>query len=105
MSAAVPIHSRCLSGSVRNGQMVSGVASIMISRTSSAITACLLRRGLVLSFTVLGLLGHVAQALEARRPVVVEERAQLRHGVGVRGVQAPRAIAPLGHEAGVLEHR
>src|SRR5579872_7573244 len=99
-SATVPSHSTCLPGSVRNGQMVSGVASIMISRTSSAIIPAFL-----VSFAGFGRLGDVAQSLEAGGPVVVEEGAQLGHRVGVRPVQAASAVTPFGHEVCVLEDR
>src|ERR1700733_408271 len=95
ISAAVPIHSTCLSASTRNGQIVSGVASITISRMSSAIR---------ISFVSLGGLGRVAQPFEAGRPVVVEEVAQLAHLVLARLVQAPGPVPSLAHETGRLEH-
>src|SRR5712692_3252503 len=95
ISATVPTHSTCLSASVRKGQIVSGVASITISRMSSAIMG---------SFVSLGGLGHVAQPFEAGRPVVVEEVAELAHLVLARLVQTPGAVASLAHEARRLEH-
>src|SRR5690606_29468673 len=114
MSATVPNHSTCRSGSTRNGQIVCGVASTTISRTSSAITGLLLLgclgwvdgRGGWLR-TVPGLRGlcGVAQALQAGGPEVVQERAQVGHGLGVGAVEAPGAVAPLRDQRGVLEHR
>src|SRR4051812_3227855 len=95
ISATVPTHSTCLSASVRNGQIVSGVASITISRMSSAISG---------SFVSLGGLGRVAQPFETGRPVVIEKVAQLAHLVLARLVQAPGAVPPLIHEARLLEH-
>ena len=95
MSATVPNHSRCLVLSVRNGQMVSGVASITISRTSSAIGGLLL---------LLCGLGRVAQPFEAAGPVVIEEVAELAHLVLTRLVQAPGVVASLAHEPRPLEH-
>src|SRR5882724_5115502 len=94
-SATVPIHSTCFAASVRNGQIVSGVASITISRMSSAIIG---------SFVSLGSLGHVAQPFEAGRPVVVEEGTQLLHLVSARLVKTPSAVAALAHETRRLEH-
>src|SRR4051794_10772669 len=94
-SAAVPIHRTCCSGSTRNGQMVSGVASIMISRTRSVIGG---------SFVVLGGLGYIAQAFETGGPVVVEEVAKLLHLILAGPVQTPGAIAPLAHQSGLLQH-
>src|SRR5712691_8242027 len=93
--ATLPIHSTCLSASVRKGQIVSGVASITISRMSSAISG---------SFVSLGGLGHVAQPFETGRPVVVEEVAELAHLVLARLVQTPGAVASLAHESRRLEH-
>src|SRR6195256_2040098 len=95
ISATVPIHSTCLSASVRKGQIVSGVASITISRMSSAISA---------AFLLLGGLGHVAQPFEAARPVVVEEIAELVHLVLARLIQTPRAVPSLAHQSRLLEH-
>src|ERR1700736_3140685 len=95
ISATVPIHSTCLSASVRKGQIVSGVASITISRMSSAISG---------SFVSLGGLGHVAQPFEAGRPVVVEEIAQHAHLVAARLVQPPGSVPSFAHEARRLEH-
>src|SRR6202011_5590584 len=95
ISATVPIHSTCLSASVRKGQIVSGVASITISRMSSAI------RG---SFSSLGGLGRVAQPFEAARPVVVEKVAEVAHLLLTRLVQTPGAVPSLAHEARGLEH-
>src|ERR1700730_18078918 len=95
ISATVPTHSTCLSASVRNGQIVSGVASITISRMSSAMSG---------SFVSLGGLGHVAQPFETSGPVVVEEGAELAHLVLARLVQTPGAIASLAHKVGRLEH-
>src|SRR6266852_4769908 len=95
ISATVPTHSTCLSASVRKGQIVSGVASITISRMSSAISG---------SFVSLGGLGHIAQPFEARRPVVVEEVAKLAHLVLARLVKTPGAVPSLAHETRRLEH-
>src|SRR5258708_17928073 len=95
ISAAVPIHSTCLSASVRNGQIVSGVASIPISRMSSAISG---------SFVSLGGLGRVEQPFEPGRPVVIEEVAELVHLVRARQVQTPGAVSALAHESRRLEH-
>src|SRR5712692_9126300 len=87
ISATVPTHSTCLSASVRKGQIVSGVASITISRMSSAIRGSFVSLGGLghvslgglghvslggLGHVSLGGLGHVAQPFEAGRPVVVE---------------------------------
>src|SRR5205814_2426290 len=95
ISATVPIHSTCLSAWVRKGQIVSGVASITISRMSSAISG---------SFVSLGGLGRVAQPFEPGRPVVIEEVAQFAHLVLARHVQTPRADPALAHECRRLEH-
>src|SRR6266508_1461125 len=101
ISATVPIHSMCLRASVRKGQIVSGVASITISRMSSAISGSF---SLVGRFRSLGGLGHVAQPFEAGRPVVVERVAELAHLLLARLVQTPGAVPPLAHEARRLEH-
>src|SRR5712692_6830494 len=103
ISATVPTHSTCLSASVRKGQIVSGVASITISRMSSAIRGSFVSLG-GLGRVSLGGLGHVAQPFEAGRPVVVEEVAELAHLVLARLVQTPGAVASFAHEVGRLEH-
>src|SRR3954471_21391381 len=96
ISATVPTHSTCLSASVRKGQIVSGVASITISRMSSAISV---------SLVSLGGLGRAAQPNEAGRPVVVEEVAELAHLVLARLVETPGAVPALAHQTRGLEHR
>src|SRR5690242_17562768 len=95
ISATVPIHSTCLSGSVRKGQIVSGLASMTMSRISSAISV---------SLVSLGGFGQVTEPFEARCPVVVEEVAKLAHLVLTRLVEAPGAVSSLAHEARRLEH-
>src|SRR6478752_5514316 len=95
ISAAVPIHSTCFSASVRKGQIVAGVASITISRMSSATGG---------SFVSLGGLGNVAQPFQAGRPVVVEEVAEFSHLVLARLVQAASAVASLAHQTRRPEH-
>src|SRR5436853_7564574 len=97
ISATVPCHWTSSSGSVRNGQIVSGVASIMISRTSSAISALLL--------VSLGSFGDVTESLQPRRPVLVEELTQLLHLAPIRAIQAARPGAALAHQARGLEDR
>src|SRR5438045_3371551 len=94
-SAMVSIQSTCLPASLRNGQIVSGVASITISRMRSAISGSLLS---------LGGLGHIAQPFEAGRPVVVEKIAELAHLVLACPVQTPGAVPSLDHESRRLEH-
>src|SRR5579871_4392194 len=47
---------------------------------------------------------RVAQPFQAGRPVLVEERAQLRHGRGIGPVHPPGAVSALCHEVGLLEH-
>src|SRR5256885_1846610 len=96
MSATVPFHSTCFAGSVRKGQIVSGVASMTISRMSSAMSVSP-------SLAVFGGFGDVAQALEPGRPVLIEEGAQVGHGAGVGPVQATGALTPFGHEVGLLQ--
>ena len=96
ISATVPIHSTCLSASVRNGQIVSGRG------VDHDLTDELGHRSA--SFVSLGGLGHVAQPFEAGGPVVVEEVAELAHLVLARLVQTPGAVTSLAHEARRLEH-
>jgi hypothetical protein len=55
----------------------------------------------VLSLSSFGGLGGAAETLQAGGPIVVEERAELRHLVTVRSIEAARAVTPLDHEPGL----
>src|SRR3954464_1765510 len=89
----------CCSGSTRNGQIVSGGASMTTSRTSSAMGCSFVSS---VSFP-LGGLGAGAAPVEPSRPVVVEEVAELPHLVLAGPVQAPGPVSSLAHESRLLQ--
>src|SRR2546421_1516746 len=95
-SALVPSHSTCFSGTVRYSKIVAGLASITISLISSAIRV-------LPPLPSLGSLGDVAQPLQPPGPVVVEEPAQLLHGLGTGPVQTPCPVATLAHQRGLTQ--
>ena len=95
---ALPLDVACGVGEERPDRLGGGVDHDLANELGHQLLPFVCR------FAVLRRLGDVAQPLEARCPVVVEERAQLRHRVGVRPVEPAGAVAPLGHEVGLLEH-
>src|SRR5215211_8538575 len=48
--------------------------------------------------------GLILQRGEPLRPHVLDERPELLDPLGPEAVDAPRAVATFGHEAGLLEH-
>src|SRR5205085_11319311 len=92
-----PIQRTAFSGSTRNCQTVSGLAAIAISRSTVVVSVvasmllCLLSLGLRL------------EGVEALVPELLQERLQLCEPLGPRAVEAPGAVASLGHEAGLLQ--
>jgi hypothetical protein len=87
------------SGSVKKANTVSGLASICRSWTMGSVRAS----AVTLASPLFSLrLAH--EDVEAIAPELVKEGAQLRQAFGARAVQAPGALAALGHEPGLLEH-
>src|ERR1700677_2022639 len=72
--------------------MVAGLASIITSRISSAMT------GSFLSLLLFGRFGQVLEAPQASGPVLVEKPTEPVHFAVVGPVEAAGAVSPLDHE-------
>src|SRR3954470_2892925 len=94
--AVMPHHAVVFSGSTRNCQTVSGLASIAIVR-STAVSVLLAMLAL-LSFS------FAFQRLEALAPELVEEHLELDEPLRTCAVEAPGAVASLVHEPRLLQH-
>src|SRR5881396_1707615 len=97
MVALWPIQRVAYSGSTRNCQTVSGVASIAISRTTDVVSVAL---AMLLPLLSLGL---ALERVEAVAPEIVEKRLQLGEALRPRAVEASRAVASFVHEPGLLQ--
>src|SRR2546423_14974398 len=88
--AVTPHHAVVFSGSTRNCQTVSGLASIAIVR-STAVSVLLAMLLPLLSFCL------AFQRLEPIAPELVEEGPQLDEPFGTGAVETSRSVAPLVH--------
>src|SRR6476659_2646616 len=96
-----PIHCTILSGSVKNSKTVSGLASI---RTSISTAAAVSALATLVPPLLLELRGQL-QPLESVGPETIQEVTQLGEALGPGAVEAARAFAPLGQQAGPAQHR
>src|SRR6266480_3358862 len=96
--ALVPFHCLSFSGSTKNSQTVSGLASIEIVRSTMAVSvvASMLPSLLLLCFAFEG--------FQAQIPEALEELAELLDALGPHAVQASRAVPSLAHEPRLLEN-
>src|SRR5258705_12582238 len=95
---STPFQRRIFSGSTRNSQTVSGLASIRTSRSTEVCSAVRSIFSLLLSFDL---------AFEGRQlhvPELLEERLELGEALGARPVQASGAVSSFVHEPGLLQH-
>src|SRR5215210_290826 len=95
----MPIHCFAFSGSTRNAQTVSGVASIASSRSTAVVSVAASMLRPLLSF------GFTFERFEPVVPEVVEERLQRREARGARAIQAARPVASFAHELRLLQER
>src|SRR6185312_15838961 len=98
--ARIPIQRVAFSGSTRNSQTVSGVASIASSRSTTVVVS-------VTASTLLPLLsfGFPFECFEAVVPELVEERLERREPLRAHAVETPRSVPTLGHESRLLQER
>src|SRR6266699_7224638 len=89
--AVMPHHAVVLSGSTRNSQTVSGLASIAIVR-STAVSVLLAMLLPLLSFCL------AFQRLQPFAPELVEEGPQLDEPLRTRAIETSRAVTSLIHE-------
>src|SRR5262245_34490701 len=97
-TASTPFQRTIFSGSTRNSQTVSGLASIRSSRVTAS-------RSVVLS-TLLPLLSFrfALERLEPLVPEALEERLHVGETLGPDAVEAARSVSSFVHEPGLLEH-
>src|SRR3954454_8161608 len=96
--ALLPIQRTAFTGSVKNSKTVSGLASI---RTSHSTTIELVLASTLLPFLCFRL---TLQLRQAERPEALEELLELLQALRPGAVEAPRSLAPLTHETGLLEY-
>src|SRR6266576_292716 len=96
-SASIPIQRMSFCGSTKNSQTVSGLASIPIVRsyTAVSVTASMLLALLLLCFAF--------ECLEPDVPEPLEEIPELDEPFGTRPVEASCAVASLAHEPRLLQ--
>src|SRR3954454_2612820 len=99
--ACVPNHSTIRAGSVKYAKTISGAAAIR----SSCSTRGLVAPGPagIAPRPLLGL-GRLLEALQPGRQDVGQEVLQLGEPLGTDAEQAPRPVATLADQAGLLEH-
>src|SRR3954447_480662 len=96
--ALLPIQRTAFTGSVKNSKTVSGLASI---RTSHSTTIELVLASTLLPFLCFRL---ALQLRQAERPEALEELLELLQALRPGAVEAPRSLAPLAHETGLLQY-
>src|SRR4029453_5730168 len=94
---STPIQRFIISGSTKNSQTVSGLASIEIVRSPIAVSV------VASMLPSLLLLGFAFEGFEPRIPEALEELLELREALGPYAVQASRAVPSLAHEPRLLE--
>src|SRR5262245_16657210 len=95
--ASTPIQRFIFSGSTKNSHTVSGLASIEIVRSTTAVSV------VASMFPSLLLLGFAFEGFQPRRPEALEELAELLEALRPHAVQASRAVPSLAHEPRLLE--
>src|SRR5215210_7126359 len=95
--AFCPIQSVALSGSTRNSQTVSGLASIASSRSTAVLSPVAGILLLLLSFD------FALQRFQTRVPELLEELLDRREPLGPSSVETPGAVASLAHEPRLLQ--
>src|SRR5262245_49864430 len=93
----MPIQRRTFCGSTKNSQTVSGLASIAIVRSYTAVSV------IASMLLLLLLLCFAFERFEPDIPEAVEEVPQLDEPFGTCPVEAPGAVASLAHEARLLQ--
>src|SRR5262245_18520893 len=93
-ATSTPIQLFIFSGSTKNSQTVSGLASIEIVRSTIAVSVVA-----SMLFPLL-LLGFAFEGFQARIPEALEELLELRKALGPHAVQASRAVPSLAHDIG-----
>src|SRR4051812_18369203 len=98
--AATPIQRTALTGSVKNSNTVSRLASIWTSRSTTSAWL------VVPASTLLPFFGLrlVLELLQAESPEPLEDLFQFLHPFGTRAVEALGPFPPLAHETGLLEY-
>src|SRR5215217_6440729 len=94
---SIPIHRIAFSGSTRNSQTVSGLASIASVRSYATVSVAAF---MLLPFL---LLRFALECVEPDIPEVLEELSELRETFGTCPVQAACAVASLVHEPRLLQ--
>src|ERR1051326_6528609 len=95
-SARRPIHSGIFSASTMNAKIVSGAASMRISRSTALAVAGIPSPLLVF--------GCVLEALESIAPELIQERLHFGEHLGPRAVEPSRALAAFDEQPGLLQH-
>src|SRR5579862_1226406 len=93
----MPFQRLIFSGSERNSQTVSGLASITTSRVTESRSVVLSMLPSLLSFC------FAFEGLEALVPELVEERLHVGKALRARPVEAPGAVPSLVHEPRLLQ--
>src|SRR5204862_179286 len=96
-SASMPIQRMTFCGSTRKSQTVSGLASIAIVRSYTAVSVT---ASMLLPFLLLCL---AFECLEPDVPEALEEVPYLHEPFGTCPVEAPGAVASLAHEPRLLQ--